>query len=143
MAGPLRMALDFDSKEWRFAGNTSRARRCIHDLNGMHCFWLHPVDAPYSGMGWTIFARNVTNCAVPGVVPNVRRSASGIPVQEKTGPTVVMHRLCLARRRDGDFEHSYKFVFEDNFVAIRRGLYSVVAVGKTSFVLSIRIEISS
>ena len=54
-----------------------------------------------------------------------------------------MHRLCLALRRDGDFKHSHKFVFKDNFVAIRRGLYGVVAVGETSFVLSVEIEISS
>jgi hypothetical protein len=53
-----------------------------------------------------------------------------------------MHRLGLALRRDGDFKHSHKFVFEDNFVAIRRGLYSVIAVGETSFVLSVEIEIS-
>jgi hypothetical protein len=143
VAGTLGMALNFDSKEWRFAGNTSSARRCIHDLNGMHWFWLHPVDAPYTGVVWTVFARTVANCAVRGVVANVRRSAPGIPVQEETGPPVVMHRLCHAGRRNGDFEHSYKFVLEDNFVAIRRGLYSVVAVGEASFVLSVKIEISS
>src|SRR5271154_5777995 len=137
------MTLNFDSKERRFAGNTSSTCGCIHDLNAVHRFWLHPVDAPYTGMGWTVFAGNVANCTVRGVVPNVRRAAPGIPVQEETGPTVVMHRLGHARRGYGDFEHSYKFVLEDNFVAIRRGLYSVVAIGETSLVLSIKIEISS
>ena len=73
----------------------------------------------------------------------MRRSAALIPMQEKAGPTVMMHGLGVARKRDDDFEHAHECVFEDDFVAIGRGLHSVVAIGELGFVLSVKIKMTS
>ncbi len=56
---------------------------------------------------------------------------------------MVMHRFRLARRRYGDFEDTHQCILENHFMALRRGLHSIVAVGKTRFVLSVEVEMPS
>lgn len=93
-------------------------------------------------MNWRFLARSVTNGAIRAMISDVRRSAAPIPIQEKAGPTVMMHWLSLAGERDSDFEHAHEFVFEDNFVTIRRGLYCVVTIRELGFVLSVKVKMT-
>jgi len=76
------------------------------------------------------------------MVTNVGRRAARIPIQKKTRPAMVMHRYRRAGRRDTDFENANELVFKNNFVSVRRGLHSIVAVGKTRFVLPVEIKAS-
>jgi hypothetical protein len=76
------------------------------------------------------------------MITNVRRTASRIPIEKETWPTVVMHRFCVAWGWHRDFENTHKFILENNFVAVRRGLHSIEAIGKTGFVLPVDVKIS-
>jgi hypothetical protein len=60
----------------------------------------------------------------------MRRSASGIPVKKETRPSVVVHRFRRAQWWHSNFEHAYKFIFENHFVAIRGSLHRIEAIGK-------------
>jgi hypothetical protein len=136
----LRMTFNFDTKAGRVLGNGGGTLRLFHDLDGMHWLRLHPIHTPSARMYWILLARDISNAAVSAMITNMRRSTPGIPIQEETRPAVVMHWYGRARRRHADFEHAYECVFEDHLVAIRGGLYGVVAVGETRFVLSVDVR---
>ena len=55
---------------------------------------------------------------------------------------MMVHRLGLAWRRHGDFEHAHEFVFKNDAMAVRRGLYRVVAVWESGFVLCVKIKMA-
>jgi len=94
-------------------------------------------------MNWHLLARSVTNSAIRAVISNMRHSSAPIPIQKKAGPTVVMHRLSPTRGWNSDFEHTHECVFEDNFVAIGRGLHRVVTIRELGFVLSVKVKMTS
>ena len=137
------MTLNFNSKEGRSIWNSRGALGHRHDFNGVHGFRLHPVDTPCAAMNRSFHARLVRNCAVWVMIANMRRRSAHVPIQKETRPTVVMHRFCRARGRHGDFEHTDKFIFENNFVTVRCGLHGVVAVGETRSVLPVEVEMPS
>ena len=126
------MAFDFYSKK---AGMTlakgGGSLRISHDLYGVHRFRLHPMNTPSAGMSWLLRARAVPHAAVGAVITDMRPSASGIPVEEETRPTMVVHRFRAARWWHGNFEHAYKFIFENHLVTIRGSLHGVEAIGET------------
>ena len=101
-----------------------------HGLDGMHRLRLHPMNTPSAGMSWLFRARAVPHAAVGAVIADMRPSASGIPVKKKTRPTVVVHRFRGARWRHSNFQHTYKFVFENHFVTIRGSLHGIEAIGE-------------
>ncbi len=136
----LRMTFNLNPNKRRSIWNSRAAFRHRDDFNGMHWFRLHPLHTPSAEMNRSFHAGAITNGAICAMITNVRRPTTCIPVQKETRPTVVMHRFCHARKRHGDFEHAHKFIFENNFVAVRRGLYGVVAVGETRLVLPINIQ---
>jgi hypothetical protein len=76
------------------------------------------------------------------MITNVRRTASSIPIEKETWPTVVMHRFCVTWGWHRDFENTHKFILENNFVAVRRGLHSIESIRKTGFVLPVDVKIS-
>jgi len=76
------------------------------------------------------------------MISNMRRSSSAIPIQEKAGPTVMMHWLSLTGGRNSDFEHAHECVFENDSVAIGRDLHSVVAIGELGFILPVEVEMT-
>lgn len=136
------MAFDFYSKKAGMAlaksGGTSRIP---HDLDGVHRFRLHPMHTPSAGMSWLFRARAVPNVSVGAVITDMRTSASGIPVKKETRPSVVVHRFRRARRWHSNFEHAYKFIFENHFVTIRGSLHGIETIGETRFVLSVCLKI--
>jgi len=105
--------------------------RIPYDLDGVHRLRLHPMHTPSAGMSWLFRAGAVSYAAVGAVITDMRRSASGIPVKKETRPPVVVHRFRRARWWYGNFEHAYKFIFENHLVAIRGSLYCVEAIGET------------
>ena len=115
--------------------------RIPHDLDGVHRFRLHPMHTPSAGMSWLFRARAVPNASVGAVITDMRPSASGIPVKKETRPSVVVHRFRRARRWHSNFEHAYKFIFENHFVTIRGSLHGIEAIGETRFVLSVGVKI--
>jgi len=110
--------------------------RIAHGLDGMHRLWLHPMHTPSAGMGWLFRARAIPHAAVGAVITDMRPSAAGIPVKKETRPTVVVHRFRGAGWWDSNFQHAYKFIFENHLVTIRCGLHGIEALGKAGFVLS-------
>ena len=134
------MTLNFNAKKRRGFRTTGGAFRNIDHLNGVQGFGIHPMDTPSARMNWHLLARSITNGAIRAMISNVRCSSAGIPIQEKAGPTMMMHRLSLTGGRHSDFEHAHEGVFEYDSVAIRRGLHSVVAIGELGFVLSVEVE---
>ncbi len=112
-----------------------------HHLNGVHRFRLHPVHTPRAGMSRRFLARAVPHRTIRAMITDMRRPATRIPVQKETRPTVVMHRFRRTRRRHGDFQYAHKFIFENNFVAVRRGLHGVIAVGESRSVLPVQVKI--
>ena len=54
----------------------------------------------------------------------------------------MMHWLSFARGWDSDFEDAHEFVFEDNFVTIRRRLHCVVTIRELGFVLSAKVKMT-
>lgn len=137
------MTFNFNAKKRRAVGKIGCSFGRLDNLNGVHRFRIHPLNAPSAGMNWRFLARSVTNGAIRAMIANMRRSAAPIPIQEKTGPSVMMHWLSLAGRRNSDFEHAHECVFEDNFVAIGRSLHSVVTIRELGFVLSVEVEMTS
>jgi len=132
------MAFDFYSKKAGMAlAKSGGIFRIPHDLDGVHRLRLHPMRTPSAGMSWLFRARAVPNASVGAVM---RRPASGIPVKKETRPSVVVHRFRRALRWHSNFEHAYKFIFENHFVTIR-GLHRIEAIGETRFVLSVGVKI--
>ena len=117
------------------------AFRIPHDLDGVHRLRLHPMHTPSAGMSWLFRARALPNASVGAVITDMRPSASGIPVKKETRPSVVVHRFRRARRWHSNFEHAYKFIFENHFVTIRGSLHRIEAIGETRFVLSVGVKI--
>jgi hypothetical protein len=74
-------------------------------------FWLHPMETPNASMTWLIRARAGLHAAVGPMMIYMRRSASGIPVENETRPSMAVHRFRGARCWHGDFEYAYKFIF--------------------------------
>ena len=135
------MTLDLNPNKGRSIWNSRASFGRSYDFNGVHWLRLHPLHSPSAGMSRRFLAGAITNGAIRALITNVRRPATCILVKKETQPTVVMHRFCHARKRHGDFEHADKFIFENNFVAVRCGLYGVVAVGETRLVLPIKIQL--
>ena len=129
---PLRMAFDFYSKKaGRSLAKSGGCFRIPHDLDGVHRLRLHPFHTPSAGMSFLFRARAVPHAAVGAVITNMRSPASGIPVKKETRPSVVVHRFRRARWWHSNFEHAYKFIFENHFVTIRSSLHSIEAIGET------------
>ena len=104
--------------------------RIAHGFDGMHWLGLHPMHTPSTGMSWLFRTRAVPHAAVGSVITDMRSSASGIPVKKKTRPTVVVHRFRSARWRHSNFQHAYKFIFENHFVTVRSSLHGIEAIGE-------------
>jgi hypothetical protein len=138
----LGMTFNFNPKKRRTIGKIGGTSGPLDNLNGVHRFRIHPLNAPCAGMNWRFLARSVTNGAIRAMISNVRHSAAPIPIQEKTGPPVVMHWFGLTGGRDSNFEHAHECVFEDNFVAIGRGLHCVVTIRELGFVLSVKVKMT-
>lgn len=81
--------------------------------------------------------------AVRAVIANVRRSATGIPVQKEAWPSVVVHGYRRTSRRYRDLEHSYKCILKYHFVAVRRRLHSIETVRKARTILPVDINVPS
>lgn len=136
------MAFDFYSKKAGMALTKSGGTvRIPHDLDGVHRLRLHPMHTPSARMSWLFRARTVPHAAIGAVITDMRPSASSIPVKKETRPTVVVHRFRGARWWHSNFEHAYKFIFENHLVTIRGSLHGIEAVGKARFVLSIGVKI--
>jgi hypothetical protein len=136
------VAFDFDAEAGRGVRRRDGAFGLVDDFDGVHGLGLHPVDAPGAGMRWGVGGRNVADGAVGAMVANVRRAAAGIPIQKKTWPVMVMHGNGGAGRRYGDFKDAHQGIFENDFVAVRRGLHGVVAFGEIGFVLAVSVEVA-
>jgi len=104
--------------------------RFAQGLDGMHRLGVHPMRTPSAGMSSLFRARTIPHAAVGSVITYMRSSASGIPVKKKTRPTVMVHRFRGARWRHSNFQHAYKFIFENYFVTIRGSLHGIEAVGE-------------
>ncbi len=75
--------------------------------------------------------------AVRAVIANVRRSATRVPVQKETWPSVVVHGYRRTSRRYRDLEHSYKGILKYHFVTVRRRLHSIETVWKARSILPV------
>src|SRR5579859_8140137 len=93
-------------------------------------------------MNWRFLARTVANGAVRTMISNMGHTAAPIPIQEETGPAMMVHRLSLTRSRNSDFEYAHECVLEHDFVAIWRGLHRVVTIGELGFVLSVKVKMT-
>jgi len=105
--------------------------RIAQGLDGMHRLGLHPMHTPSAGMSRLCRARAVHRAAVGAVITDMGPSAAGIPVKKETRPTVVVHRFRGAGWRDSNFEHAYKFIFENHFVTTRGSSHGIEAIGET------------
>ena len=112
-----------------------------HDLDGVHRLGRHPMHIPSARMDGSFGARAVPHAAVGTMITDMRISASGIPVEKETRPPVVVHRFRRARWWNSNFEHAYKFIFENHFVTIRGSLHGIEAIGEPRFVLSVGVKI--
>ena len=76
------------------------------------------------------------------MVANVRRPAARVVANKETWPAMVMKRLGGARL-ETDLEDAHKGIFENDFVALGRGLHGVEAVRESGFVLSVGVKMPS
>jgi hypothetical protein len=104
--------------------------RFAQGLDGMHRLGVHPMRTPSAGMSSLFRQDYPARCRRVGdnvyAVFRLR-----YPSQEKTRPTVVVHRFRGTAWWDSNFEHAYKFIFENYFVTIRGSLHGIEAVGET------------
>jgi len=136
------MTFNFNAKERRVIGKVGGTSGRLDNLNCVHRFRIHPPNTPGAGMNGRFLARSVSNGAIRAMISNMRHSAASIPIQEKAGPTVMMHWLSFTGGWNSDFEHAHKCVFEDNFVAFGRGLHCVVTIRELGFVLSVKTKMT-
>jgi hypothetical protein len=93
------------------------------------------MHAPISRMNRRVNTRHISDHIPRLVIANMRRPAARIPVQKESRPPVVMHRLSLSFRWQGDFQHPHQSVLKNNPVALRCGFYGIKSLREGSRVL--------
>lgn len=129
------VAFDFNSQKRRLSRKICGSLRVLDGLDCVHRLRLYPLHTPNARTNRRAVARLVHQRAVSTVITNMRCTSSGVPVQEETRPAVVMHRLCCAWGRHGDFQHAHQCVFEDHLMTVRCGLDRVEPIGKAGSAL--------
>lgn len=98
---------------------------------------------PLAGMRGRAVAGLVSHTSVTSVIANVWRAATGVPIQKKARPSVMMHGYGAAGIRNGYFQHSHQFIFEDDPVTAGSGLDGIVSVREIGFTLPVKIKMRS